>query len=277
MLLTLFIRTARDNAFCGVVSPRCGSAPISQQQSKVLRFRKFGVKQRGGDPEINTNAAVGCLSAYSVNFKTRTTAAPADFEMTAAKCTSYGVLHDLYIAALAAVNTVGARSKALVAAKNSARKNLLAVAREYYAQIQASLVVTDANKTLLNITIRNTEPTPRPAPSVVPAVAVISVYGRNARLSIKDASGARRGRPVGCAGASLFSFVGENPPLATEGWRAEGNITRTPIVVQFDDDVAPGTKVWFCAFWYSQRGLSGAACTPVSAHIGYEGALPLAE
>src|SRR5687768_18392074 len=91
------------------------------------------------------------LAADSSNFQARTTAQPELFAMTPAEAAGYTALHLSFIHALAAVNTVGARSAALVVSKNTAKANLLRDARALYARVQSSLAVSAENKTLLEI------------------------------------------------------------------------------------------------------------------------------
>jgi hypothetical protein len=212
------------------------------------------------------------LAAWSTNFKTRTTLVPADFDMVAADCTAYAAVHDPYIAALAAVNTVGARSKALVVEKDTKKRELLRLAREFYAKIQSSLTVSDANKTLVNIVVRNPEPTPVPVPATEPVLAVKSVNGRTVTITMRDAANAeRRGKPPGVSGAAVFSHVGPTAPAAIEAWKFEGNTGRTTVDVVFPASVAPGAQVWLTAFWFNPRKQSGPACTPVGTHVQFGG------
>src|SRR5687768_5657613 len=115
------------------------------------------------------------LAAWSTNADTRLTATPTAFGCTAAQATAYTALHDPFIAAYEAASAIGARLRSLVAAKDVAKANLLQYAREIYAFVQASLTVTDANKELLGVRIRKTEPTPVPPPQFAPKLDVLSV------------------------------------------------------------------------------------------------------
>jgi hypothetical protein len=220
------------------------------------------------------------LVAWSTNFDEKIAASAVTYSLTPAQATSYHTKHVLFLAAyntLIAAREEGTRSKSQTMAKDEAKTDLLTLGRQLYVIAQSSSVATPIQKTEAGIHLRDTQPTPVPAPNAAPALAVTRVFGHDISISLKDASGARKGRPIGVAGASLFTFVGETAPATTDaGWKAEGNVTRNRVIVQFPESVAPGSKVWFTAFWYNPRGLAGPACTPVGSGIGYEGAMPLA-
>src|SRR5688572_5910823 len=212
------------------------------------------------------------LAAWSTNADTRLTATPTAFGCTAAQATAYTALHDPFIAAYEAAAAVGARSKSLVAAKDTAKANLLRYAREIYAFVQASLTVTDANKELLGVVVRNPEPSPVPAPATAPVLTVKSVSGRTVKIGLRDAaSEERRGKPPGVLGASVFSYVGATAPADISAWTFEGNTGRTTIDVVFPSTVAVGAQVWLTAFWFNPRKQSGPACTPVSTNVQFGG------
>ncbi len=207
------------------------------------------------------------LAAYSTNFNTRIVATPTDFGLTAAQATEYTGLHDLFIDAYDAANVPGSRSKSLVAAKDNAKKDLLDFARELYAFVQANTAVTDANKELLGVVVRKTQLTPVPVPEDTPKLEIVDRLGTVVKIKLHDGTGSRRGRPVGVAGASVFSYIGATPPVDVHGWSFHGNTTKTLVDVDFPVATPAGTVVWFTAFWYNPRGQSGQGCAPVSALI----------
>jgi hypothetical protein len=97
---------------------------------------------------------------------------------------------------------------------------------------------------------------------------VISVSGWTARIRLRPAGGAGRGKLPGTAGASIFSYVGATPPANIADWKFEASVGRvTAIDLTFDSSLAPGTKIWTCAFWFNGRKESGPACAPVSANL----------
>jgi hypothetical protein len=218
------------------------------------------------------------LLDWSTNANTRFVASGATYNLSAGQVTEYTSRHTAYASALAAVTAAraaGTRSKDLTADKNDAKASLLELAREYYGLIQNALNITDGEKELVGVKVK-AQPAPIPAPDSAPEVTAKKVYGHNITLSILDASHQRNGRPLGVSEAILFSFVGPTPPVANDAWQFEAKVTRDEIIVQFDEGLAAGTKVWFTAFWTNPRGLSGPACTPVGSMIGSEGAMPMA-
>jgi hypothetical protein len=87
-------------------------------------------------------------------------------------------------------------------------------------------------------------------------------------LKLHDStSGAKRGKPPGVSGASVFSFVGAVAPSDMGSWKFEGSTGKTKVDVSFDNSNAPGTKVWLTAFWFNGRKQSGPACAPVATNL----------
>ena len=215
------------------------------------------------------------LAEWSTNFQVRGTAAPASFSLTAAQMTQYTTLHDAYIEAYNEAKAEGAKSKALVMAKEDAKSALLVFARELYAFIQASLTVTNENKTLIGVLVKDNEPSPVNAPGQAPLMTLVSVVGRVARYKLADATApTSRRKPLNAEGATILSFVGATPPamppassIGGAGWKLEGQTGRTTFLVQFPDDVVPGTPCWATAVWYNRRGEYSPAAAPVQTFL----------
>lgn len=215
------------------------------------------------------------LVPYSTNWNTRIVASATTYGLSASQVTQFTGLYSPYLAAANAASAEGQKNKSLVAARNSAKASLLPYFRELYAFVQANRNVADSAKVDLGVVIRR-QPTPKPAPTTAPVITVLSVFGHSIRLRIREAGGTRRGRPVNAAGCTLFSHVGETYPAAgSPEWTCEGNVTKDSIIVAVPDAIPAGSKIFFTAFWYTQRGLSSDACTPIFTHVGFDGAMPL--
>jgi hypothetical protein len=209
------------------------------------------------------------LAEWSTNFESRGTAQPIDFGLSAAQMTQYTTLHDTWMSAYNAAKADGAKSKALVMAKNDAKAALLTYARELYAFIQASLTVTNENKTLIGVVVIDREPSPVPPPALAPLVTLMSVTGRAARYKLADATApSSRRKPLNAEGATILSHVGPTPPPANDpGWKIEGQTGRTTFTVEFPNTVEPGTPCWVTVVWYNRRGEYSPACAPVQTYL----------
>src|SRR5258706_3133730 len=93
------------------------------------------------------------LTEYGTNFQARGSAAPGDFSLSVGQMAQYTVLHDNWMAAYNAAKPEGAKSRALVRAKNDMKAILLPYLRQLYGIIKVSAAVTNENKTLIGVTI----------------------------------------------------------------------------------------------------------------------------
>lgn len=209
------------------------------------------------------------LAEWSTNFNDLGSAHPLDFNLTAPQMTQYGTLHDLYIDAYNAAKADGSKSKALVQDKSDKKKNLLDFARQLYGFVQSSRTVTNENKVLIGVKVRDRIPSPSPAPALAPMVKVKSVIGRQVRCTLSDATASsKRRRPVNAEGATILSFVGATPPPTDDPmWKLEGQTGKTTFVIQFPNTVAPGTACWVTAMWYNARGEYSPASEPMQTYL----------
>ncbi len=209
------------------------------------------------------------LAEWSTNFESRGDAAPADFALTAPQMTQYTTLHTAFISAYNVAKAEGSRSKALVQAKDDAKWALIPYARQLYGLIQASGAVTNENKTLIGVVVRDAVPTPQPPPAQSPSVTILSVTGRVVRCKLVDRQWPNsRRRPPTADGATVLSYVGASPPPSdSPQWKLEGQSGRTSFLVQFPDSVEPGTACWVTAMWYNRRGQYSPACEPVQTYL----------
>jgi hypothetical protein len=209
------------------------------------------------------------LLNWATNARTRGSAEPERFGLSAEQMAAFGVVYAAFVSAYNAANVPGARSKSLVVAKDAAKALLLASAREVYGMVQACASVSAADKELFGVRVHR-RPSPHPVPAHPPALDVLWVNGKTVGLRLHDAvHPSRRGKPVQVAGASVFSFIGAEPPADPAGWKFEGNTTRATFEATFPDSVAPGTQVWLTAAWFNQRVQPGPRCAPVSTHLQF--------
>jgi hypothetical protein len=206
------------------------------------------------------------LLAWSANFSALITATPTAYGLTAALASSYAAVHTTFATALGACDP-GQRSKTTVAAKNEARTNLKIQARLLANLVEGTSTVTDAQKVELGLNVRK-PPTPTPVPTTPPVLEVISVSAWTVKIKLREQGGTgRRGKPVGVAGASFFSYVGGEPPTDLAQWKFEGNTGRTSFDVAFTSTLPAGTRVWLTAFWFNGRKISGPICNPVGINL----------
>ena len=206
------------------------------------------------------------LLAWSLNFNTLITATPTAYGLSAGLATGYGTLHTNYATALAACEP-GSRTRSAVSTKNAARLALKNDARSLAKLVDGTTSVTNAQKLSLGLTVKSS-PSPIPAPSSAPGLDVVSVSAWTVKVKLHDStSGAKRGKPAGVSGASVFSFAGAAAPADISLWKFEGNTGRTTVNVVFPNTLAPGAQVWLTAFWFNGRKQSGPASAPVSTNL----------
>jgi hypothetical protein len=216
------------------------------------------------------------LLEFITQFSTKISATPTAYGLTAGDATQLATAKTTYATAYAAATDPATRGQSTIFAKDTARAALVALTRVLARQIQGTRTVTNQQRLDLGLTVRAVSQ-PIPAPNRAPGIEVVSVNGRTVRVRIFDPQNlARRGRPPGVDGVSVFSFVGATAPEDPTLYKFEGSTTLSVFDVQFPLSVAEGAKVWLTAFYFNPRSQSGPGCTPQSAYLQFGGDLPIA-
>lgn len=208
------------------------------------------------------------LLNWSRNFQAELSllADPTTIGLTAANVTDYAAAQADYETKYSAANAPKSRGGAAVLAKNESKDALVALSRSFAMTITNFQGVTDEQRYDFGLTVRDSDPSPVPVPSLSPEIDLKPPVVRSVEVRLhNEASLERRGKPTGVRGALVFSYVGATPPAAadTHLWKFELNTTRTTLELEFPSTVAPGATVWVTACWYNPRGESGPATPPV--------------
>jgi hypothetical protein len=161
------------------------------------------------------------------------------------------------------------RTKGRTAAKESAKRELLVVARAAYAMVKSFHGLSAREKIDLGVHVDRNRTTPVGPPGLSPVLSVgaVRAYTVSARVSDRSIESKRR-RANGAAGAMIMSFVGaQPPPIGDVRWTMHAQVTRAAFAVTFPATLAPGTLVWLSAAWYTRRGERSAWCDPIATHL----------
>ncbi|MFT3788754.1 MAG: hypothetical protein QM770_21725 [Tepidisphaeraceae bacterium] len=190
---------------------------------------------------------------------------PARYGLSPERSAAFDAIYQTFASALAACEPA-IRSRSATSVKNTARANLKANVGTLVSLIRGAAGVSDAQKIALGIGVR-ARPTRIDAPDRAPLLTVRSVRATTATVVLTDPTSSRRGKPDGAAGATLFVYVGDEPPTNLSGWRYYGQTGRTTIDITFESSLPPGTRVWFTALWFSARKETSPLSPPIHTHL----------
>ena len=197
------------------------------------------------------------LDAFAQNMNTLITANPTNYGLIAGQATTFDTAADLFTSTLATATNPSTRTSVTVAAKNSARAALKTLIQNYMAIIQAYPAITNPLLSGLGLTVRDTVPTPIPAPTSAPILSFQSsssfaIFGNISDENTPDL----RARPFGAIGAEIWVKVGVAAPASPAETAFKQLTTRQPTVVQFTGGDA-GETCYAYARWINRRGEPG--------------------
>ncbi len=210
---------------------------------------------------------VNWLSAFNAAVQANLVSLNVPVSLTTALDTTLTTL----LAAWAVVQDQATRTRPAINAKDQAMANCVAAARHVAAVIQAMPVslVSDELRLELGLPVHDSENTPIPVPDHKPNIVDVAVSGRLISGRLTDASEpTNRGKPAGCAGAVIYSHIGDTEPASIDDWKMEGLTTRTKFSVLFPDDLPAGTKVWISAAWRNYTDELGPAADGIPQTLG---------
>jgi hypothetical protein len=210
----------------------------------------------------------GPLLNWSSNFNQLVSVNFALYGLSQQQAEEYDALHQIYLLAFQTATHPPSRTTPSIGSKNVAKKALMSKARELVRIIQAHPGTTTEMRLDLNITVPDDVPTPVPPPAHPPLLLIGDRYQRTVEVMLRDSKNPEsKARPDGVSGATVFSWVGEQPPADITMWKFEGNTSKTQINVTFPFTVPPASQVWFTAFWFNPTKESGPASNPVNAYL----------
>lgn len=211
------------------------------------------------------------LVPYLLNWNTRLTTGFASYGVTEDQATQFSALFLPYQTAYTLMinsRAAGTRSKSQTALKDQTKLAVLTYARMLYAGIQVNLDVADNLKTLMGVEIRKARPSPIPAPTQRPVLAITKVNGRTISMHITDGSvGGRARKAANAVAAWVYYFVGTVYPPDPGLWAFTGATSKYDYQITLPNDVSGGATVWVCAAWINGKQMSGPVSVPQMTHL----------
>jgi hypothetical protein len=169
---------------------------------------------------------------WSLNFSAKLTASPGTYGLVAADAVAVAASLAVWSPAYAAATAPASRTPVTIAAKTSARAALTALARPLAVKVSLNPSVSSANKIALGVTARSGVRTPITAPTVSPALTLLSATPGQLNISYADPSTPdTKAVPDGCAGVELFVAFGNGQSLPVTSASYVGRATKTPTSV----------------------------------------------
>jgi hypothetical protein len=162
-----------------------------------------------------------------------------------------------------------AQSQAAAArvAKDEKRAEFEAALRQQVKATQSAPGVTDADRALLRITIRDTQPTAPAPPSTRPVVQVDTSQRLRHKLSVTDElTPTSRSKPKGSSYYEVWVKVGDPPPTDASQLRFVDTSSTASFVVEYDG-ADGGKTAHFMLRWVNSRKEKGPWSQTVSATI----------
>jgi len=194
--------------------------------------------------------------AWAINFVTYANANLAALGIVAADMTPVVGAQTNFNAAFAAHISAKQAAQAAKQNKDETRSALTAAVRPLVRRLQASPLVSDAERASLGITVAQS-PTPIGAPTTAPICTIECGNRLQQTLRFVDsATPTRKAKPAGTIGVEIWNKVGTAPPSGEGDLRFVAVDTNSPYVINFD--AADGGKtnyVWMR--WVSPTGERG--------------------
>lgn len=209
------------------------------------------------------------LAGWATRLANATSAAPGDYGLSEAQAAEYAAAQAAYIQALTFAMQPDTRTKPAVQRKNTAKAELIALARKTVGTVQSYTGTTDAMRVELGINVRKKRSRAAGDTPPSPRVRVVETVGGRITFEVRSGEDDRRRRPAGARGYTWFYAVGETCPQTLAEWTFGGNALEARSQLSLPGDTPPGTWVWFVANWFNGRMKPGPVSKPVQTRVCY--------
>jgi hypothetical protein len=200
------------------------------------------------------------LRNWVTNFATYAAANSVALGIVAGDVTPISTAETAFAAKLDAQTAEKAATKSATQAKDTSRTTLKTAVRALVKRLQASTIITNAQRAALGITVSDGSRTPVAAPTSRPIVSVWVSQGLRQEIRFADENTpTRKRKPDGVRGAEVWVKIlnpGEAPPADAAGMTFLDVSTSSPYLAEFSGDNA-GKTAWYRLRWVNTRGEKG--------------------
>jgi len=199
------------------------------------------------------------FDAFATNFAALLTADPTAYGEDAGVAATVQAAVDAWAAAFALATNPASRTTPVIADKDAARVSAVATIRPVAMRINANSAVTNQQREDLGLTVRKQFPTPVPAPTSVPTLALLQSIPNQQKLSIRDENTpTTKAKPFGVVGVEVFRAIGASPAAGPEEASFLARSTVSPVYLGNSGAEAGLTATYF-ARWTTRSGPNGVA------------------
>lgn len=197
------------------------------------------------------------LVPWALNAQTVLSAAPTDYGLDAGQVSSFASLRVAFKNAWDTANDPGTRTPVAVAAKDTAKADMLFSIRQLAQIARKYPLITDELLSDAGFTVPDPTPTPVPAPTSAPVLAEFDHSPLTISLRFRDnVLSNPRSKPQGAIAMQLYYKTGDTPPASIDDCVFAGQFSKIPCQVNFAP-AAGGMQVHFIGRWVTRRGLTG--------------------
>ncbi len=164
---------------------------------------------------------------------------------------------DEFASALYRTTDPGAKGPHSTLLKNTARRQLVELVREYVGMIRANKQLPDGRLIKLGIPLRKETISRIKRPGTGPVIILRNSGSHMVRVSLREKSASGPSKPEGAAGAAIYVHLGDQPTNDINQWQYYGNYTKTRFELFIQGNLDYGQQVWVAAAWYNPKGELG--------------------
>lgn len=207
------------------------------------------------------------LVTWSATFGRVLEASPNAYGVTPEEVAGFVVAQQVFAQRYAVSQSRVTRTAVSVRVKDTARDEMIRLARPLAARVRARRAITNEQLMALGLRPRGRARRAVARPRVSPLVRVVSVEGRRLSVRIEERSTGRCRKPADVASAVLLYWLGESLPRDAAAWHLWGVTGRLRGEVAVNPDVLPGTKVWLTGYWQNDRHEAGPWALPTVTQV----------
>lgn len=207
------------------------------------------------------------LAAWARNLADQISGSEVNYGLVAADSVAYEAFVTAFENNLAANSAAQTAARTARQTKDSSKEALGSASRNLARRLQASPLVSDTERILLGLTVRDTTPTAVPPPTSQPVLFVDTSSRLQHKINFRDSlTPTSKAKPAGVLGCEIYRKVGGTAPADLSQCEFVAMDTATPYGVEYQAEQG-GQMVHYLGRWVNRNGSAGPISDLISATV----------